>query len=1103
MRKLSLFFGNLHTTPRTVGTPVRGKVMRRSQSRLGASLVTFTSLGVLGALGCASETKTAIDDSVAETTQPVTSFASAASSNVPSAKSESGAPPAPIARHTLQEKGGRGHRAGRISTSTLILEPREIPAELAGNVPGKGRGVAWLQRTLGPSVRVVSAHWLDARKDGSPRKLVVSVEKTGEEQIRAALDYAATSPNVKATDTDPVWTLDSIPNDPLYPQQWSLPQVNAPQAWDVVTGSPDVVVAVIDSGVDFTHPDLSSAIWNNPADPPDGVDNDGNGLVDDSHGWNFASNNNDLKDLEAHGTHIAGIIAATRNNATGIAGVASGVKIMAIQVHTLDYLNASAVTRGIYYAADHGAKVINLSLGGPDNFWDSRNAIDYALSKGAIVVASAGNGSDTAYNYPAIYQNALAVAALEQTDRRAGFSNYGSWVDISAPGRDILSTVPPNLANGEYYWSGSGTSQAAPIVSGVAALVFSQHPTWTPQQVRNQLLSTAQSIATQNPDYVGQLGAGRVDANAAVGPVVSAPRAYVASVQLNEAPGNGNQQVDPGEAARLTLGVHFTTAGTFTAQLTSATPGVTVTSSPITVSAEADRVGVSQFQLQVATSVARDTTANLSLRLSNAAGAAYTLPVTVSVAPTYAMYELPYAYDQTLVPLPNGKQLLVSDRADLFYENPRSDEVYAAVREANGSFSHKTTISAMIDRNARRPQAVVAPNGDVHVAFFQGVAQNDYAAFPAYARYNVASNTWTTTELFTSGNQLRTTGERNVSVALDSSGTVHIAWVSNVNDQSGVTLIRGTAGQWSTQTFVPYPTAATYDVQLLNTNVGLRLFVRPVAEGSSRREPVMMQSYNAGTWSAPVSTQPVNQYDQTQAPFELYGNAMQFYQGRGSDIVRLSQLNGSVWTDSQAILNINGVNFLTGFTALVNPNLSFLVRSVPETFGSTRELVSNERTVRLAGDRRMLAANPKLFRDSSWKLHGFLQEQVPRALFTGFYTRRAYTTYATDAAVSSAALPTVPTVTGVGVTTATGSKAIDASWSSSHPQGFDSYVVAVGTTPGSDDIVRWQPTLGTSLRLDFGDQRLFANQRVYVSVKAESNGVYQSSLGVSSGILVN
>lgn len=776
---------------------------------------------------------------------------------------------------------------------------------------------------------------------------------------------------------------------------------------------------------------------------------------------------------------------------------------MAIQIHTVDFLNASAVTRGIYYAADHGARVINLSLGGPENFWESRNAIDYAISKGALVVASAGNGSDTAYNYPAVYQNALAVAALDQADRRAGFSNHGSWVDISAPGRDILSTAPPDRASGQYYVSGSGTSQATPIVSGVAALVFSQNPTWTPLQVRNQLLSTAQGIAGQNPDYVGLLGAGRVDARAAVGASVTAPRAYVASVQLNEAPGNGNQQIDPGEAARLTLGIHFTTGGTFTAQLTSSTPGITVTTSPITVSAQADRVGATQFQLLLAPSVARDVTANLSLRLSDAAGASYTLPVAVPVAPSYAMYELPYAYDQTLVALPNGKQMFVSDRADLFFESPRYSEVYAVLRDSNGAFSRKTTLSAMLNYNARRPQAVAAPNGDVHVIFFQGVATNDWAAFPAYARYSAASNAWSTTELFTSGSQLSARGDRPVSVAVDSTGTVHVAWVSTVNGQGGVTLMRGSPGQWSSQTFFPYPTAATYDVQLLNTNVGLRLFVLPVAEGSTKREPVMMQSYNAGTWSAPVSTQPVSQHDQPMMPFELYGNAMQFYQGLGTDVVRVSQLNGSAWIDSQPIQNISGVTFLTGFAAVVNPSVSLLVRPVAETYGSTREMVSNERTVRLAGDRRLLAANPKLFRDPSWKLHGFVQEQVPRALFGGFYTRPIYTSYATDAAVSSSALPTMPTVTGQGVTTASGSKAIDATWSSSHPQGIDGYVVAVGTTPGSDDIVPWQPTRSTSMRLDFGDQRLFPNQRVYVSVKAESNAVYQSSVGVSSGLLVN
>jgi hypothetical protein len=719
------------------------------------------------------------------------------------------------------------------------------------------------------------------------------------------------------------------------------------------------------------------------------------------------------------------------------------------------------------------------------------------------VVASAGNNSDTAYNYPAIYQNALAVAALDQSDRRAGFSNYGAWVDISAPGRDILSTVPPSLANGQSYITGSGTSQAAPIVSGVAALVFSQHPTWTPQQVRNHLLSTAQSITAQNPGFVGLLGAGRVDASAAVGAVVTAPRAYIASVQLNEAPGNGNQQVDPGEAARLTLGIHFTTGGSFTAQVTSSTPGVTVTSSPVAITATADRVGVSQFQLQLASSVARDVTPNLSLRLTNAAGAAYTLPITVPVAPTYAVYELPYAYDQTLVPLQNGKQLLVSDRADLFFEDARYDEVYAAVRDSNGSFGRKVTLSAKLDYNARRPQAAVAPNGDVHVAFFQGVATKDYAAFPAYARYNAASKTWSTTELLTSGNQLKTTGERNVSIAVDASGTVHLAWVSTVNGQSGVTLTRKSSGQWSSQTFFAYPAAATYDVQLLNTNVGMRLFVRPAAEGSSKREPVMMQTYNAGTWSAPVSTQPVNQYDQPMMPFELYGNAMQFYQGRGSDIVRLAQLNGSAWMDSQAIQNISGITFLTGFAAVVNPNVSLLLRPLPETYGSTREIVNSAGTVRLAGDPRLLGTHPTLFRDPSAKLHGFVAEQVPHALFGGFFTRFSHTSYATDAAVASSALPTIPTVTGQGVTTSAGHKAVDASWSSSHSQGIDGYLVAVGTTPGADDVVPWQSTRGTSLRLDFGDQRLFTNQRVYVSVKAESNAVYQSSVGISSGILVN
>jgi subtilisin family serine protease len=434
-------------------------------------------------------------------------------------------------------------------------------------------------------VRVVNAHWLDAHAGGQGRKLVVSVEKTSEEQIRAAIEHATSSSDVKSSESDPLWTLHAVPDDPLYSQQWSLPRVNAPQAWDVVSGSPNVVVAVIDAGIDVTHPDLSAALWNNPSDPPDGVDNDGNGLIDDSHGWSFADDSSDLKDVGTlgHGTHVAGIIGATSNNAVGIAGVASGVKIMALRVNLPDRLNAAAVTRSLYYAADHGAKVINLSLGGIQGSPDTRDALDYAFSKGALVVVSAGNMSDTTLSYPAAYENALAVAALDQSDRRTPFSSYGAWVDISAPGAGILSTVPPDgaLTNGQSYLTLSGTSQAAPIVSGIAALVFSKHPDWTPQQVRNQLLATAQSVEAQNPGFTGLLGAGRVDAAAAVGATVSGPRAYIASQFFNEASGNGNQQVDAGEAARLSLGIHFTTGGTFTAQLSSSTAGVTVTSIPI------------------------------------------------------------------------------------------------------------------------------------------------------------------------------------------------------------------------------------------------------------------------------------------------------------------------------------------------------------------------------------------------------------------------------------------------------------------------------------------------------------------------------------------
>jgi subtilisin family serine protease len=267
--------------------------------------------------------------------------------------------------------------------------------------------------------------------------------------------------------------------------------VDAVEAWDTTTGSPDVVVAIVDTGVSLKHPDLVQNIWTNPAEiPNNGIDDDGNGFVDDVHGYDFVDNDPVPDDQMFHGTHCAGIVAASSNNNRGIAGVAPGVKILPVRV-----LNAkgegdnAGVMKGIRYALDLKKKganiaVISASLGGPDRVDAFEDLLKEANAAGILFVAAAGNetnDNDEKATYPANYNspNIVSVAAVDRNGELASFSNYGrTTVDVAAPGVFIWSTFLFG-----FYLPFDGTSMAAPFVSGVAALVVSEHPGIAPSQV--------------------------------------------------------------------------------------------------------------------------------------------------------------------------------------------------------------------------------------------------------------------------------------------------------------------------------------------------------------------------------------------------------------------------------------------------------------------------------------------------------------------------------------------------------------------------------------------------------------------------------------------
>jgi subtilisin family serine protease len=306
------------------------------------------------------------------------------------------------------------------------------------------------------------------------------------------------------------------PDDALYAGQWGLAQIDAPAAWDVVTGTPDVVIADIGSGVDTSHPDLVGQLWVNPGEiAGNGLDDDGNGYIDDLHGWNVLDGNGDLSDHTGHSTMVAGILVAAPDNQQGVAGVCWGCRLMVVKVTQPDGLaRYSDIAAGVEYAAQNGADVINISLRGQHNSWALHSAI-VAASETAVVVSSAGNDGADAPVYPAAYDSVLAVTATDSGDLKPAVANYGPWVDVSAPGQDIATTYHDGG-----YRSISGTSFATPFVSGLAGLLRSQHPEWSPAEVRARIVDTADDINVLNPDFEDQLGSGRINAARAVSQAV-------------------------------------------------------------------------------------------------------------------------------------------------------------------------------------------------------------------------------------------------------------------------------------------------------------------------------------------------------------------------------------------------------------------------------------------------------------------------------------------------------------------------------------------------------------------------------------------------------
>ena len=312
----------------------------------------------------------------------------------------------------------------------------------------------------------------------------IRVPPTALEAIENALSHRA---EVKFVERNYQLPLSFIPSDPLYSSQWHLPKIDADMAWDITQGSPQVIIAMLDTGVDGSHPDLATKMV---------------------PGYNTYDNNTNTSDVYGHGTKVAGAAAATCNNGTGVASPGCQNRIMPIRTTDTNGASyASTVANGITWAVDHGAKVINMSISGVAGNSTIKNAAQYAVNHGAVVIAAADNCGclDSTPENPYI----ISVSATDSADNFASFSSYGSFVDLSAPGVSIYTTT-----RGGGYASASGTSLSSPIAAGVAALVMSANPALTPAQVESILETTADDRGTAGYDIY--YGYGRVNAYNAV-----------------------------------------------------------------------------------------------------------------------------------------------------------------------------------------------------------------------------------------------------------------------------------------------------------------------------------------------------------------------------------------------------------------------------------------------------------------------------------------------------------------------------------------------------------------------------------------------------------
>ncbi|MCD6132292.1 MAG: S8 family serine peptidase [Candidatus Hydrothermae bacterium] len=396
--------------------------------------------------------------------------------------------------------------------------------------------------------------------------LIFIIDYEDKVNVPEICDVLKTLPEIEYSEPDYLYPVKLLPNDPLlgddfYAKEWHPFKIKCPEAWDLSTGSDNIVLGPIDSAVDWDHPDIYDNLWVNPSEdangngiadwPADsnGIDDDGNGFVDDVFGWDFVDNDWDPSPEspeENHGTHVFGIMSAVTNNGVGVASIPWHSKGMAFRCGQGGYILTSSAINAMKYAADNFVYVENFSWGSYYYSSSLNDAVQYVFNSDVIMFGAAGNETTNVAIYPARYDHVVGVAATNYYDEKTFWSNYGPGVDVCAPGENIYSTVP-----GGSFEQWDGTSMASPTAAGVAGLLRAYKPSLSVAEVESLIVWSCDDIYPLNPDTLyGKLGAGRVNAWRALA-MVTYSNPYIIDYTVDDYSGNNDGRPEPGERVRL------------------------------------------------------------------------------------------------------------------------------------------------------------------------------------------------------------------------------------------------------------------------------------------------------------------------------------------------------------------------------------------------------------------------------------------------------------------------------------------------------------------------------------------------------------------------